>query len=149
MLNIRCYEESDWCAIESIHDRARKIELGLAGLDDAFLPLKVAAEREDLFEYPGLFVAETKGRVVGFCACSEEELAWVYVDPDYMRMGVGRSLSLHAIGAFPGIESIEALVGNVPARRLYESIGFFVKETVHGRMPGNESFEVDVWCMGR
>ena len=69
---------------------ARKIELKLAGLVKAFLPLKVAAEREGLFDYPGLFVAEKGSEVVGFAACTEDELAWLYVDPEYMRRGSDR-----------------------------------------------------------
>lgn len=149
MINIRTYESSDWEAIERVHDSARKIELHLAGLDTAFLPLKIAAESEDLFDYPGLFVAELDGMVVGFAACNEEELAWVYVHPDHFRKGIGRALSQHAITVFPGIDSIEALKGNEPARRLYESLGFEVKGIIHGRMPGNEEFEVDVYDLRR
>ena len=87
MMTIREYTESDWEAIERIHDRARKIELKLAGLEDAFLPLSVAAGREGLFDYPGLFVAEQDGEVVGFAACTEDELAWLYVDPAHLRKG--------------------------------------------------------------
>lgn len=149
MIYIRNYESSDWNDIERIHDSTRKIELKLAGLDDAFLPLKIAAEREDLFDYPGLFVAELDGRVQGFAACSEEELAWVYVAPEHMRKGIGRSLSCHAMEAFPEIRCIEALVGNEPARKLYESLDFEVVEIVRGCMPGNESFKVEVYALER
>lgn len=149
MLNIRKYEANDWCAIERIHDSARKIELNLAGLDDAFLPLSVAAEREDLFDYPGLFVAEMDGEVVGFTACCEDELAWLYVAPEHFRKGIGCSLSLYAMEQFPKINSIEALKGNEPARMLYERLGFEVVGIIHGRMPGNERFEVDVYDLRR
>ena len=48
-------------------------------------------------------------------------------------------------GKFPGIGSIEAQKGNEPARRLYEGLGFEVRGIIHGRMPGNETFEVDVY----
>ena len=63
MLKIRTYEEKDWDAIRRAHDAARQQELALAGLPEAFLPLSVAAEREDLFGYDGLFVAELDGAV--------------------------------------------------------------------------------------
>lgn len=149
MRTIRNYRPEDWEAIQQIHDSARKMELALAGLDDAFLPLSIAAEREDLFDYPGLFVAEEDGQVAGFLACNEEELAWLYVAPDKMRRGIGRSLSLHALEQFPGITSIEALRGNEPARKLYESLGFEVKEIVRGKMPGNEAFAVEVYVLER
>ena len=143
---IRPYEERDWEAIETIHDAARVQELALAGLSEAFLPLKIAAEREDLFGYT-LDVAEMDGRVVGFMACTEDELAWLYVEPASMRRGVGRALTMHALRRAEGEMELEALVGNVPARRLYEKCGFTLKDTVSGRMPGNESFRVKVWCM--
>ena len=144
---IRNYTPGDWEAVEAIHDAARMIELRLAGLEAAFLPLKIAAEREELWEYPGLFVAEADGKVVGFCACTEEELAWLYVDPALHRKGIGRQLSLYAMEQFPGICEIEALVGNEPARCLYESLGFHVEKIVSGRMPGNEEFSVQVYCL--
>ena len=49
-ITIRNYQVSDWNAIQKIHDESRKIELKLAGLEDAFLPLCIAAERENLFD---------------------------------------------------------------------------------------------------
>lgn len=149
MLVIRNYEPTDWNAIARIHDNARKIELKLAGLPEAFLPLEIAARQEGLFEYPGLFVAEQDSKVAGFAACTKEELAWLYVDPIQMRTGIGRSLTAHALTMFPGIHYVEALKGNEPARKLYESFGFSVTETKSGRMPGNERFPVEVYSLFR
>ena len=148
-LIIRAYEKNDWSAIKKIHDSARPIELQLANLEEAFLPLEIAAEREGLLDYPGLFVAELEGKAAGFAACSAEELAWVYVDPAQMRKGIGRRLSEYAMRQFPGIRFVEALKGNEPARKLYESLGFAVVGTETGRMPGNEAFTVEVYSMER
>lgn len=149
MIKIRNYSESDWHAIERIHDAARKIELKFAGMEEAFLPLSVAAEREGLFAYPGLFVAEQDGQVVGFAACTEDELAWLYVDPPKTRTGIGRTLSEYALNAFPGIRYIEALKGNEPALALYKSLGFKLVDIKKGYMPGNESFAVEVYDLRR
>lgn len=149
MIHIRTYETADWPAIEAIHDSARRIELTYANQPEAFLPLKIAAEREGLFEYPGLFVAEQEGRVVGFAACTQEELAWLYVDPAHMRRGVGKMLLAHALHAFPEIDSIEVLKGNTPAAALYQSFGFQIAGTEKGRMPGNEAYPVEVWVLRR
>lgn len=148
-LLIRDYREQDWKAIARIHDEARKQELALAGLQQAFLPLEIAAKREGLLDYPGLFVVETDGEIAGFAACSEEELAWLYVDPARARRGIGRALCRYALQAFPGIHAVEVLSGNEPARRLYESLGFRFKQTLRGRMPGNEQFSVEVDCLTR
>lgn len=148
-VTVREYTEADREDIERIHDAARKTELELAGLEDAFLPLSVAAEREGLFDYPGLFVAETDGKAVGFTACSEDELAWLYVDPAYRRRGIGRALAEHALKKFPGIRCAEVLAGNGPAKALYMSLGFRDSGTVTGVMPGNEEFRVTACIMER
>ena len=149
MTVIRKYCPSDWDAIQRIHDAGRKNELKLAGLEDAFLPLEVAAQRGGLCDYPGIFVAEEEGIVVGFAACTEEELAWLYVDPACARRGIGRKLTGHVLRQFPEIRYIEALVGNEPARALYESFGFELTGTASGKMPGNEEFSVKVYLLER
>ena len=124
MLAIRPYRPEDFPGLERVHDRARRVELRYAGLEDAFLPLRIAAEREDLFAYPGLFVAELGGEIAGFAACTQEELAWLYVDPAHFRKGVGRALAEHALQRFPGIRHVEVLSGNAPAKALYARLGF-------------------------
>ncbi len=149
MLAIRPYRPEDFPGIERVHDRARRIELRYAGLEDAFLPLRIAAEREDLFAYPGLFVAELGGEIAGFAACTQEELAWLYVDPAHARKGIGRALAEHALQRFPGIRRVEVLSGNAPAQALYARLGFVTAATERGRMPGNEAFSVQVDCMER
>ncbi len=142
MINIRNYRNSDWMSVNRILDSARKQELKLAGLEKAFLSLEIAAEREGLFDYPGIFVAEEGGSVIGFAACTEDELAWLYVAPEKMRCGVGRGLVEHAIKMYPEIRYVEVLKGNFPARKLYEGFGFELKGMEEGKMPGNESFSV-------
>ena len=149
MLAIRPYRPEDFPGIERVHDRARRVELRYAGLEDAFLPLRIAAEREDLFAYPGLFVAELGGEIAGFAACTQEELAWLYVDPAHFRKGVGRAHAEHALQRFPGIRRVEVLSGNAPAKALYARLGFVTAATERGRMPGNEAFSVQVDCMER
>lgn len=146
-MNLRPYQPEDWQAIAAIHDAARREELALAGLDVAFVPLAVAAEREGLFD-DDVAVAEADGRVAGFVAYTSEELAWLYVDPACRRLGVGRALAEYAL-CRRGRElmTVEVLVGNTPARALYESLGFRVEETLSGVMPGNEAFTVSVWSM--
>lgn len=147
-ISIRDYRETDWPRIQAIHDAARMDELRLAGLEAAFLPLSVAAEREGLFEYR-LRVAELDGAPAGFAAFSEDELAWLYVDPALSRRGVGRALVEDALSHMERPVSIEVLKGNEPALALYLSCGFRETETVSGKMPGNESFSVTVHVLRR
>ena len=146
-MTIMPYDPGYWEDIQKVHDPARKQELALAGLSDAFLPLTIAAEREDLFDYH-LFVAVEENTAVGFTAFTEDELAWLYVRPDCQRRGIGRALAEFALSQMDADEkSVEVLFGNAPARSLYQSLGFTKETIVHGKMPGNECFAVTVWQM--
>lgn len=141
------YAPGFWEDLQKVHDPARMQELTLAGLEAAFLPLTVAAEREDLFDYQ-LYVAVEENVAVGFVAFTEDELAWLYVRPDHQRKGIGRTLAEFALSQMTEEEkSVEVLFGNEPARSLYHSLGFTEEKIVHGVMPGNESFPVTVWQM--
>lgn len=146
-ITIRPHTEADWTRISEIHDSARKLELHNAGLDGAFLPLSTAAPAEGLFDYT-VVVAIQEGGVCGFAAYTDEELAWLYVDPDCMRRGIGSALVRHVIEhTHKRPLCIEVLKGNTPAIRLYESMGFHTMELCSGKMPGNECFSVTVHCM--
>lgn len=101
----------------------------------------MAAEREGLFEYV-LRVAELEGEAAGFAAFTQDELAWLYVDPALSRRGVGRALVEDALARMGRPVSIEVLSGNAPALSLYLHCGFREVESVSGRMPGNEAFAV-------
>lgn len=148
-IKIRPYISSDYNNICIIHDAARKMELSLASLDAAFLPFSIAAERENFFDYPHIDVATVDNTVVAFSAYTDDELAWLYVSPEMMRKGLGRKLVANALDIEPGIKHIEVLYGNEPAKKLYESIGFYVQKINEGVMPGNESYHVKVYIMCR
>ena len=121
-------------------------ELRSVGLAEAFLPLTIAAEKEGLFDYTVL-VAQDGDQVLGFVAYSDEELAWLYVDPAQARQGIGRRLALAAMADRPEGLAVEVLQGNEPALGLYRHLGFIETELVSGRMPGNEDFRVTVHCL--
>lgn len=144
---IRPYQNTDFPALESIHDPARMNELSLAGLSPAFLPLAIAAEREGLFDYE-ILVAEQDGQPLGFVAYSEDELAWLYVAPTAQGQGLGKALVQAVLERKPKRPFyVEVLKGNYPAKNLYESFGFTLKECLTGKLPGNEAYEVEVWFM--
>lgn len=146
-MEILPYTPEYWEDIQAVHDAARQQELALAGLDAAFLPLSIAAEREDLFDY-NLYIAKEKDAIPGFVAFTEDELAWLYVHPMHQRQGIGRKLAEFALRHMESEEkSVEVLYGNEPARNLYRSLGFTKETVIHGRMPGNEGFRVTVWQM--
>ena len=137
-VTIRPYQTADWARLCEIHDAARLDELGQTVGKDAFLTLEQTAENEGLFENQ-LFVADVDQKIRGFVAYSEEELAWLYVDPPFYRKGVGRALLQHAVAQAGPDMMIEVLEGNAPALGLYLSEGFAVTKRVEGKLAGNES----------
>lgn len=146
--NHRCrpFEQADYASLARIHDAARKLELAAAGLDAAFLPFTTAAEREQLFDCD-IAVAEKNAEVAGFVAYQSGELAWLYVDPAKQGQGIGTLLTEHAIRQAGPEVTVEVLLGNLRARRLYEHLGFVLQGTESGRMPGNEDFQVTAWIL--
>lgn len=136
---IRPYGVEDWWRLQVIHDEARQGELALAGLRDAFLPLKEAAEREGLFDGK-VFVAELGGEVQGFAAIAGGELTWLYCAPRMQRRGIGRALIRHAVKHCRSNLRVEVLEGNTPALTLYLSEGFRTLGRNTGRLAGNEAF---------
>lgn len=90
-LEIREYHEVDFDRLCQIHDQARKRELEAANLSEAFKSLKIAAYEEDLFS-DNIYVGQKDKKVIGFVAFSDDELAWLYVDPSFQKQGVGSKL---------------------------------------------------------
>ena len=74
-IEICSYEEHDWISIEDIHDKARYIELKLANLEEAFVPLEKAAYNEGLFDYV-VDVAVIDDKTVGFIAYTKDEIGY-------------------------------------------------------------------------
>ena len=74
-------------------------------------------------------VAEADGRVIGFATWlgtgDVTEIEDLFVDPDWMRRGVGRALVQDLIGLARqrGVRRVE-VTGNPHARAFYESVGF-------------------------
>jgi ribosomal protein S18 acetylase RimI-like enzyme len=136
---VRPYRDTDWERLCVIHDAARLDELRQSAGVAAFLPLTEAASNEGLFDYT-VCVAEADGRVDGFVAFNDDELAWLYVDPACYRRGIGRALVRHAVSSAPVPLTVEVLEGNEAALRLYLDEGFRQLRRVEGRMAGNDAF---------
>lgn len=104
--------------------------------------MKIATIEEDLFSY-NIYVAETKEKVVGFVAFSDDELAWLYVDPSFQKQGIGSKLIEFSLTKMKRPAYLEVLTGN-PAKNLYVHKGFEFLKHESGKMPGNEAFHVEV-----
>lgn len=151
-IEIRLYATDDWDTIARIHDAARLDELRNSAGVEAFLTLAQTAEQEGLFDGQ-LWVAEADGRVAGFVALDDDEVTWLYVDPQRYRQGIGRALLRHAVAAAaaaagPRVE-VTVLDGNPAAEALYAGEGFTVTETRTGPLVGNEAFTATGHIMHR
>lgn len=73
-MQIRKYQESDFSTLCEIHDPARKQELAAANLTAAFIPFKIASQKEGLFDNYQVYVAQKDKTTVGFVAFNDEEL---------------------------------------------------------------------------
>lgn len=142
-MQIRPYTAEDWSDLCRIHDAARRDELAAAGLSAAFLTLEQTAENEGFHDYE-IKVAEVRGKVVGFVAFTQDELAWLYVDPASYGQGIGTALIRAALQKTRSPMSAEVLNGNNAALGVYRKSGFLVVGTEQGAMPGNEAFRVSV-----
>jgi GNAT superfamily N-acetyltransferase len=138
-LQIRLYRPDDWNAITAVHDRSRLDELRVSVGVGAFLSLADTADSENLFDgevWVGCF-GET---IVGFVAFAEDEVNWLYVDPEYYRRGIGRALLRHVIARCGKTVHTTVLSGNDRALQLYLGEGFRIIKTMSGRLNGNEQF---------
>ncbi|CAL9333251.1 hypothetical protein SUDANB108_00116 [Streptomyces sp. enrichment culture] len=147
-VEIRPYANDDWDAIARIHYAARLDGLHNSADSEAFLTLTQIVEREGLFDGP-LWVAVTDGRVAGFVALDDDEITWLYVDPQRYRQGIGRALLRHAVAAAGPRAEVTVLDGNPAAEALYASEGFTITETRTGPLVGNEAFTATGHIMHR
>ena len=79
----------------------------------------------------GTRVAVVDGRIVGFATLLSGELEDLFVDPGWMRRGIGRALVLDAVALARerGLERIE-VTANDHALAFYEDVGFVLDGTV-------------------
>jgi predicted N-acetyltransferase YhbS len=143
-------EDTESCAriqYEAFKDIADRHNFPL-GFDPDRMPQVVRAR----IAQPSVFgvVAETEGRVIGFCFVLESDpirgLGPICVDPSAQASGLGRQLMVaaieHARGA-TGIRLVQVAYNSV-SLSLYASLGFEVKEPLalmrgkpRNRPPGN------------
>jgi putative acetyltransferase len=86
-----------------------------------------------------MYAAELKGKIIGFGHVIPGEILATYVDPEYVRQGVGSMLVRHGITMAnvkaPGTIRIE---GTLNARQFYETLGFKVMREIMVKRGGVE-----------
>jgi L-amino acid N-acyltransferase YncA len=134
---IREAVEDDLPAIVEIYNVTVPTRMVTAELEPTTVEARQAWFREHSSQHYPLWVAESKGRVIGWldfkrflprCAyCGTAEIS-VYVDEEFRRGGVGQRLLEQAIARAPSL-GLTALVGlifghNEPSLRLFQRLGF-------------------------
>lgn len=82
-----------------------------------------------------MYIAEVDGQLAGFGHAVPGEIAATYVDPEYVRRGIGTALVEHGVEmAKAGTSGTIRIEGTLNARPLYEKCGFkVVRETTARR----------------
>ena len=92
-----------------------------------------------------VLVAERQGRPVAFAGVQGDWLEQLYVEPEAIGTGVGRSLLDAVRASRPGGLSLHVFARNASARRFYEAAGFVLV----GEGDGRDNEEGEPYCTYR
>lgn len=161
MIHIRPAQEDDAELLAQAEYETAAAREGLLASLPGEIPVSAFREKVGALAERGLFVVlEADGRPVGHLLLEPLGLAVtrhvvqlkIVVHPGHTRRGYGRMLMEHAIEWArwaEGVEKIELHVRsvNIPAIRLYESLGFVVEGVLKRRIKLRQGYADDV-CMG-
>lgn len=109
-----------------IQQRAYAVEAALIG-DDRIPPLHESIEELRSVDLDWLIAADDDSGIVGALAFTLDgdtvDIDRLVVDPDHHRRGIGRALVVAAVQR-TGRAVVSTGRDNLPARRLYEGLGF-------------------------
>ena len=126
---IRKYENFDFDQLCHVMDRARMQELLTANMEQVFIQLRNAPYLGYLLKSK-IYVAIKKGKMDGFVGLRPHELSFLYVDPNFQNLGVGKKLIEFALKQLERPIKLEVFTYNLAAKALYEKYGFKVVKTV-------------------
>lgn len=126
---IRKYEISDFNQLCHVMDRARLQELKTANMEQVFIQLRDAPYLGYLLKCK-IYVATKEEKIVGFVGLRPHELSFLYVDPTFQNLGIGKKLMEFALKQLERPIKLEVFTDNSAAKTLYEKYGFKVIEIV-------------------
>lgn len=126
---IRQYEDKDLNEVVSAWDKAS--EIGHPFFEKAFQ----AQERKNLAELylpnADTWVVEIDNQVIGFIALIENEVAGLFLDPEYHDKKIGK-LMMDKAQALHGNLEVEVFKKNLIGRNFYDQYGFsLLEEKIH------------------
>jgi ribosomal protein S18 acetylase RimI-like enzyme len=135
---LRSYKPDDWEAVREIYDLSKPDEMR-GSVDLATIrPLEQDEAHVALFNKASIVVAEGAGQVVGFGGHQDHRIEWVYVHPAHRRKGVASALVRCLLSQMRGTVTLNVAVNNIPARRLYEGLGFRRDREFVGKFNGQD-----------
>lgn len=142
-ISVRKYRKEDWNAICTVHDRSRPDELKGSFDPAAFVPLADDPEGKYIADCD-MYVAEVDSKVIAFAGVDAPYFAWLYVDPEFYRKGIGRLLVRHCLPLLGEDAWAYACGNNEPALTLYLSEGFVIESRFRGKNAGYEGDTVRI-----
>jgi ribosomal protein S18 acetylase RimI-like enzyme len=76
-----------------------------------------------------IWVAQHRGRIIGFLSASRDEILNLFVSASHQRRGIGTLLLAAALREQPEIRTLSTIAANLAARRFYEKNGFVFLRT--------------------
>ena len=136
-MQIRRYRNTDWAAVRDIYDRSKPDEMR-GVVDASAIPrLEVDPDMMTLFHGSEIFVMQRGGRIVGFSGSRGTFITWLFVHPEYRRMGVAQALVREMLARLTGTITLHVATTNVAACNLYKRLGFTVEREFIGQFNGH------------
>lgn len=136
MLRLRPYEPDDWPAVCALYDAAKPDELAGVADRSQVTPLAGDAAMTALFRASDVAVATLSGRIAGFAGRRASFVSWLFVHPDFRRMGVATALLRDLLARAARPVTLNVLAANATAHALYARFGFVVEREFEGRFAG-------------
>jgi putative acetyltransferase len=118
---IREYEEQDADALVSIWRAATAIAHPFLAKD--FVDSEAEALRNVYLKFAKTWVTEIDGKIVGFIAMVENEVAGLFLHPSFHGRGLGRDMVVLAVQK-QGPLRVEVFEKNIIGRGFYKAFGF-------------------------
>jgi ribosomal protein S18 acetylase RimI-like enzyme len=80
--------------------------------------------------------------VIGFAGYQENYISWMFVHPRHRRKGVAIALIREMLPRLGRPVTLNVGKNNIPARRLYEQLGFVVEKDFIGQWDNGEAVAV-------
>ena len=123
---IRKYNEQDADAIVSLWRKASAVAHPFLSAD--FIDSEAKALRDIYLTYAETWVTVVDGKIVGFIALVEDEVAGLFLLPDFHGQGFGREM-VDLAHNIKGPLRVEVFDKNQIGRRFYAAYGFLGTET--------------------